>query len=211
MVKKYWLKIIVKIHLDKKNKFIKCKWVALLYFNFKIFLMKKIFILSVLLFGLFSCNNNQKINTSENGEAEKNNVVEKNVAENNVENQKIKVVTSIIPLASIVNYIWWDYVSVWNIVWAWVEPHEFSLSIPGMTKIKKSDLVVSIWLENMDWFLDKAIVWKDYLKLSTWIKLVDLAEEDKEEGDDNHGIEKNPHIWNSFTDAEVIAKKLLKN
>lgn len=185
---------------------------CILYFNFKKFCMKKIFILSVLLFGLFSCNNNQKINTSENGEAEKNNVVEKKIADNNVENQKIKIISPIIPVSSMINYIWWNYVSVENLVWAWVSPHHFDLSIAQMTKIEKTDLVINIWIEDADWYLDKAIVWKDDLVLSEWLNLLDSEEEEehKDETHDKLEIEKDPHIWNSFTNSKIMAEKIAK-
>jgi len=174
--------------------------------------MIKIFILFIPIFLLFSCNNNvEKTNITENKK-----VIENNIS-NNVNKEELKIVSSVIPLSSMINYIWWDYVSVENIVWAWVSSHTFSLSISQMTKIEKSDLVINVWLEHADWFLDKAIVWKDNLKLSEWINLLDLKEEDhddndkhEEEGHDEHWIEKDPHIWNSFTNSKIMAENISK-
>lgn len=190
--------------------------------------MKKLFIVFISLFLLFSCNNTaEKTNTSEKAE----------VVKNEVNKEELKIISPIIPISSIINYIWWDYVSVENIVWAGVSPHTFSLSIAQMTKIEKSDLVINLWLEHIDWFLDKAIAWKDILKLSEWINMIDLSEEDEhdheednheddehkdehndhdeeehheEEGHDEHWEEKDPHVWNSFDNSKILAEKISK-
>ncbi|MDQ7022709.1 MAG: metal ABC transporter substrate-binding protein [Candidatus Gracilibacteria bacterium] len=130
-----------------------------------------------------------------------------------VSQEKVKIISPIIPLSSIINYIGGDYVSVENLVGAGISAHSFDLKINQMTEIEKSDLVISLGLENIDGFLEKAIIGKNILKVSDGINLIDLKEEDEhgdEEEHDEHGNEKDPHIWSSLENSKIIAEKITK-
>ena len=81
-------------------------------------------------------------------------------------NNKIQVTTSIIPLASIASYIWWDIVQVDSIVPAWVSPHNFELKPDNLVKIEKSDLLVYLNLDHIDWFLNKSLNGKNVLHVN---------------------------------------------
>ena len=97
--------------------------------------MKKIIVWAFMVFALFSCNWESNINVE-------NEVTSKVVAEN----EKIQVMTSIVPLASITNYIGWEHVEVNNLVGVWVSPHGFSLTPQNMINIQKSDIVFLLWI-----------------------------------------------------------------
>lgn len=138
-------------------------------------------------------------------------------------NDIIKIETSIIPLASLTNYIGWGFVEVKSIVPAWVSPHGYDLKPEQMVDIAESDLVIYLDLEHIDGFLDKAISNKDKLVVSEWIELIEWAEhshEDEEwveeelhEEDEHHeeeGHSVDPHIWNGTKNAIIIAEKITK-
>lgn len=160
--------------------------------------MKKYFFLILSIFFLVSC----EIDSS------------KNYVWNmsNTSSWKISIVSSIVPISSIINYIWWDEVEVKTIVPSWVSPHNFDLKAENMILIEKSDLIVRVWLEHIDWFLDKVIQNKNDLKLRDWIKLIDNAEVEEEnehtnEHDEhNHSID--PHIWLWIENTKIIAWKI---
>lgn len=130
--------------------------------------------------------------------------------------KKIQVETSIIPLASLVNYIGWDFVEVNSLVPAWASPHGFDLKPEQMVQINKADLIVYLNLEHIDGFLNKAIEKKDKLVVSDGIKLIEWAPHEHEEEWENHEQEKNeqeahavdPHIWTSSVNALIIAEKI---
>lgn len=138
--------------------------------------MKKILLIFSLFFLLFSC------------------------WENNHKNTKTQITTSIIPLSSITNYIWWENFLVKNIVWAWKSPHNFSLKTSHLVDLENSKWIIVVWLEHIDWFLDKKINGKNVLKLSEKLK-------DSEPSSEWH-FEKNPHIWTSPENAKIIAEKI---
>ena len=69
-------------------------------------------------------------------------------------NDIIKIETSIVPIASLTNYIGWDFVEVNSIVPAWVSPHGYDLKPEQMVDIAESDLVIYLDLEHIDGFLD---------------------------------------------------------
>lgn len=130
--------------------------------------------------------------------------------------RKIQVETSIIPLASLVNYIWWDFVEVNSLVPAWVSPHGFDLKPEQMVQIDKADLIVYLNLEHIDGFLNKAIEKKDKLVVSKWIKLIEWAPHEHEEEWEKHEQDEHeeeahsvdPHIWTSSVNALIIAEKI---
>lgn len=167
--------------------------------------VKKIFILIVMSFILFSCNKD----------------VEK-IEKSPTQNKKIEITTSIIPLASIANYIWWDFVEAKALVPSGVSPHVFDLKPNQLIDIEKSDLIVYLNIEHVDWFLNKAIKsHKNVLSVKDGIELLDSAvhkheekghDEHEEEWDNKHEKEihsTDPHIWGSAKNASIIANKIL--
>jgi len=134
-------------------------------------------------------------------------------------NDIIKVETSIVPIASLTNYIGWDFVEVNSIVPAWVSPHGYDLKPEQMVDIAESDLVIYLDLEHIDGFLNKAINDKNTLIVSEWIELVEWTEHshedekwhEEEADEENHEDEAHsvdPHIWTSSENAIIIAEKI---
>ncbi len=123
---------------------------------------------------------------------------------------KIKITTSIIPIATITRTIWWDFVEVNNLVWVGVSPHGFDIKPNQMIKVADSDLVIYLWLEHIDGFIKKIKV-KDYLNISYWMELLEWWEDEDEHDEEVHGwdeYEKDPHIWTSSENAILIATKI---
>lgn len=180
--------------------------------------MKKIIVLLISLFLVFSCTNNTR-----------NTILESE----KVENKKLNISTSIVPIASITRYIAWDFADVKSIVPVWVSPHWFDLKASQMIDIEKSDLVVFLWLDHIDNFLDKVLENKRNIRVSQDIKLLEskkhvheyenhedeahlnplLKERGQEEVIENHEDEKevhsvDPHVWTSSINALMIASKI---
>lgn len=162
--------------------------------------MKKIIILLISLFFVFSCINNNWNNTLE---SEK------------VKNKKLNISTSIVPIASITNYIAWDFADVKSIIPAWVSPHWFDLKASQMIDIEKSDLVIFLWLDHIDNFLNKVLENKRNIRVFQDIELLESKkhihedknyEEEHEEEKEVHSVD--PHVWTSSINALKIALKI---
>lgn len=142
-------------------------------------------------------------------------------------NDIIKIQTSIVPLASLTNYIGWDFVEVNSIVPAWVSPHGYDLKPAQMIEIEKSELIIYLNLDHIDAFLNKAISNKNTIAVSEWIKLIEWKahsheedewvhdeyheeewHEDEHHEEENHSVD--PHIWNGSKNAIIIAEKITK-
>lgn len=149
--------------------------------------MKKIIIVLSLLFLLSSCNNSEEAKN-----------VSKNKQEQKIE--KLQIITSIIPLASIANYIGWEYVEANALVPSWVSPHSFDLKANQMVDIEKSDLIVYLDLEHVDWFINKAIEKKNnVIAVKKGINLIESSEQHndehfEEEHSEEHENESFAHI-----------------
>lgn len=176
--------------------------------------MKKIFIFIAMIFALVSCNNEKTLVSLEENDSKT--------------SDKLEITTSIIPLASIANYIGWDYVEATSLVPVWVSAHGFDLKASQMVDIEKSDLIVYLGLEHIDWFLDKAIADKNVLIASYGIELIEWSEDHEHEGEDemdnehdehedeedheeeheHDEHESDPHVWTSAFNALVIAKNI---
>lgn len=147
------------------------------------------------------------------------------------ENKKINITTSIIPLASISNYIGWDYVNASSLVPVWVSSHWYDMKANQMVQIQDSDLIVYLWLDHIDWFLEKALNEDNkYIKVAEWITLIEWEEHNHEHEDENHNEEHedehghedehedenhdeeshtiDPHVWTSSKNAILIAEKI---
>ncbi len=161
--------------------------------------MKKLFILIVFTFSLAWCN----IKT-ENSD-------------------KLSVVTSIMPIWSIVNYIWSWKVDVETLVPAWFSPHGYELKPQQLISIDQSDIIFSVGLESIDWFLTKRLWESDKNTLiSSWISLLDLNSLNKEHHEEEHHEEEHheeehneeehnhwsidPHVWLGIDESKYIAK-----
>ncbi len=138
--------------------------------------MKKIslFIILVLSFLLVSCNNQNTKQISQ-----KNTNIEKQA-------EKLQITTSIIPLASITNYIGWDYVEAKSLVPAWVSPHGFDLKPSQMIQIQESYLILSLGYDHIDWFLDKALEDKNVLITTKWIEMIEWSDDHHHHEDEHH-------------------------
>lgn len=127
---------------------------------------------------------------------------------------KIEVVASIVPVASIVNYIWGDYVNVNSLIPAWVSPHNFELKPQDMMNIENSDLIVYLNLDHIDGFLNKNIQNKSILKLAEWIDLLKTSSHSHEHEEEvwhwDDELEIDAHIWTSWKNAIEIATKIQK-
>ena len=183
--------------------------------------MKKILVLFITIFVLVSCNN-----TKDSNEITK-------VNDDKTKIEKIQITTSIIPLTSITNYIGGEHVKVKSLVPAWITPHVFDLKANQMIDLEKSDLIVYLGLDHIDWFLNKAIENKNnVLSVNNGIELLesDEHEHDEHEDDEHHeeGEHKDehydeheddehsekahsvdPHIWSNSENAYIIAKSIL--
>lgn len=138
--------------------------------------MKKIFIIFTFIFLFFSCSKWENISSLEENSS-----------------NKIKIEASIVPLASISNYIWWEFVEVKSIIPAWVSEHSFDLKPNNLIDIEKADFIVYLWLDHFDWFLNKNLEWKNVLKVSEWIELIKWVEHHHHEGEVLHAGES--HSW----------------
>jgi len=135
-------------------------------------------------------------------------------------NDIIQIETSIIPLASLTNYIGWDFVEAKAIVPAWVSAHGYDLKPEQMVEIAKSDLVIYLNLDHIDAFLNKALEKKETLIVSEWIELVEWTEHSHEDEEEIHAEKEihaeeeahsvDPHIWTSSANALIMAEKITK-
>lgn len=169
--------------------------------------MKRFFLSILSIFILFSC---QKTDLQLNNDSN---------LENN--NEKIAVSASIIPLSSIVNYIWDWRVNASSIIPAWVSPHWFDLKPNEVKNIVDSDLIVYLWLEHIDGFLGKIIDKKKNISLSQYVDLYNwFIDDDWDEHEESHNEWKeshehewlehsvDPHIWTSPSNASIFAEKI---
>ena len=142
------------------------------------------------------------------------------ISENSTETwvEKIKVSASLVPLASILNVIGWEYVEVNTIIPPGVSPHWFDVSPRQVQSIADSEAVFIVWWLWIDDFLEKIDISANIIPLSTWLALLsaeehehedehsdedeehseDEHEEDEHEDEDEHSDEAHsidPHVW----------------
>lgn len=163
--------------------------------------MKKIFlsILSIIL--LSSCNSQEILDKKNEDE----------------QNKKINISTSIIPLASISNYIGWEYVNAKSLIPSGVSAHGYDIKAGQMIDIEESDLVIYLWIEHIDWFLDKVLSKsKNFIKVGENIELIEWKEHNhehesndiKEDSNEEKKHTVDPHVWTSWKNAIIIANHI---
>ena len=159
--------------------------------------MKKTLILLITMLTIASCSN-----TNENNKTNEVINIKSNI-------DKINVTTSIIPLASITNYIGWEFVDTKSLVPAWVSPHGFDLKPNQMVDLEKSNLIIYLGMDHIDWFLDKVVEEKNnVLSVNNGIELLESAEHeyDEEHADEEHTDEEHEHeahVNEEHSDEEI--------
>ncbi len=166
--------------------------------------MKKIIIMLVTLVLLSSCGSGEEWWTSQSSETQ---VI--------AENEKVQVITSIVPLASITNYIGWEQVVVNNLVPVGASPHGFDLTPQNMINIQKSDIVFMLWIQDIDGFLFKSLSWVKSIALDAGLKVLEPTSthdhsdhEEEWEGHIHAEASIDTHVWNGKVNPLLIAKKI---
>jgi len=133
---------------------------------------------------------------------------------------KIKVTASILPIASITNYIWWGNVSVDTVIWKWVSPHDFTLKPQDIKNITKADLVVYTWF-SLDNFIEKnlkedqkRVMMREIAvkrEVNNWHSHKHEWEENILDNGNSEFDEKkiyDPHVWLSPLNAKLLAREI---
>ncbi len=166
--------------------------------------MKKIIILAIFSFALFSCDAKDSCLDSSWSFNKKT----KKCEYSNI------ITTSIVPIASITKNISSEDIIVKNIVSAGKSPHNFDLKASNLIDIENSKWIIIVWVEHIDSFLNKKIQNKNTLNLSENIELIEIWEEhshhdtSQREGVGHKNHQKDPHIWNSPENVKIIAGKI---
>ncbi|MFD2611850.1 metal ABC transporter substrate-binding protein [Paenibacillus gansuensis] len=147
-------------------------------------------------------------------------------AENKAAEGKVKVITTIYPLADFVRNIGGDHVYVSNLVPAGVEPHDWSPKSRDMKNIEEGRLFIYNGAGFEGWVSDflhniPADSKLKTLEASKGIKLISTAEHTEEEhtdehAEEEHGVENehdhlanDPHTWTSPASALIMAQNIM--
>lgn len=119
--------------------------------------------------------------------------------------EKIKISTSLVPLASVINSVGWEYVEVNTIIPPGVSPHWFDLSPKQMQEIADSEIIFIVWSLWIDDFLEKIDVPGKMVPLSTWLTFLsseahDHHDEDGYEWEEGHSEDE--HEWEEHHDED---------
>ena len=153
-----------------------------------------------------------------------------NIATEKQSDKSLQVVSTIVPFASIAQYIWWDKVDVNSIIPAGFSPHIFDLKPSDIKILTNADIIFSTWLE-LDAFILKEkystnIELKNYVTLLEWHEHNhDEHEDHKDEHNDEHeghedenhdeheeeSIYFDPHLWLSLENWNKIAETMKDN
>lgn len=130
-----------------------------------------------------------------------------------VATETIVVSASIVPIASVVNAIGWEYVSVNTVVPTGVSPRGFDLSAKDAVALENSEITFIIGLEKVDGFLEKTLENKKHIKLAEWMELLEATVHDHSEHGDEHRDEHDEHrvdahVWLGQENISIIAEKI---
>lgn len=136
-------------------------------------------------------------------------------------NDKLRVYTSIYPINYIVTEIGGDSVSVENVVPLGTDPHDFEPSMKTVAKIGQSDLFIynGAGLESWGDRIASEMEPEKAIEAAKYVKLIDMEDDHKDyehgegdhDGDDDHDHgDKDPHIWLSLKNMDIIAKEVEK-
>jgi len=103
-----------------------------------------------------------------------------------VADEAISVSASIVPIASVINTVGWEYVDVNTIVPAGVSPHGFDLSAQDVVALENSEITFVIGLEQIDGFLEKSLEGKTHVELAEGMELLEAAAHDHSDHGDEH-------------------------
>lgn len=145
----------------------------------RVIIMKKIVSVLFLLLLLVSCGQNISVEETPSSQNSKQTITQTSEQVS----EKIAVTASIIPLASVINTIWGEYVEVNTIVPAGVSPHGFDLSARQMVEIEKSELVFMTGLDGIDAFLETSIAKEKQVYLADGIEFIETAAHSHENED----------------------------
>lgn len=180
------------------------------------FKMKKFYLtlLAISLILLTACSNTS--NTASN-------------TEENAEDKKMTIMTSIYPLYDFTSKIVGDRAEVINLVPAGAEPHDFEPTAKDMTNLSKADIFIyngggyETWIEDVLNSIDQQDM--SILNVSENLDLLTIEETGGEDNHDSHGEEASheeeelageydPHVWldplRAKQIAEMIKEELIK-
>ncbi len=136
--------------------------------------------------------------------------------------EKIKVVTTFLPIYAHTKSIAGDLADVRSLVESGAEPHHFQFKPSDMKKLKEANLIIINGLGIEDW-LNKALenFTKDHKAIIDTSEGVDLLENPEvieltaeRQGDSHKHSEtekgKNPHIWLDPVSAQIQVRNILK-
>lgn len=179
--------------------------------------MKETFILLASVLFLFSCSH------SHDHAYETKKQTQPTIQKVVTENEKIQVNASIVPLASIVNYIGGEEVEVNSIIPVGVSPHGFDLQPQDMVSIKESDIVFLLGMQEIDGFLFKALSGVKSISLDEGLRILKASEHDHDEemamgmlGDahrEGHVHAEtliDSHVWTGKVNTLLIAQTITK-
>jgi zinc transport system substrate-binding protein len=146
--------------------------------------------------------------------------------EENSEDKKLTIMTSIYPLYDFTSKIVGDRAEVINLVPAGAEPHDFEPTAKDMTNLSKADIFIyngggyETWIEDVLNSIDQQDM--SILNISENLDLLTVEETGGEDNHDSHGEEANheeeeelageydPHVWLDPLRAKQIAE-MIKN
>lgn len=131
-----------------------------------------------------------------------------------VDNKKLQITTSIVPIASIVEVIGGENVSVTSLIPAWISPHGFDVSPKDLIALEQSDKVFVLYQNSSDSFLDQYKSNSNTIALGKKIEKLsaqwhDHNHEDDKEEINNEELSTDPHIWTWPKNGIILAQEIL--
>lgn len=111
------------------------------------------------------------------------------------EEKSIKIVASVPPIASIANYIGWEYVSVSSLIEPGFSPHTFDLKPSQIIAMEKADFIIATGL-GIDSFIEKNIQEEKHILLKESVQLIKWEEHNHDHGEhEAHTDEHHDEHW----------------